>query len=443
MHQLPNEFLARMAEITGSEYEAFLLALQQPAPTSIRLNGRKPHGPEGSPVPWCSAGRYLPQRPSFTLDPAFHQGCYYVQEASSMFLESAVRQLVNTEAPITALDGCAAPGGKTTHLLDLLHPESLVVANEVIRSRIPQLTSNLTKWGRSNVAVTSSDPSAFEKLGGFFDLILVDAPCSGEGLFRRDASAAQEWSPDNTALCSARQRRILESYWPSLKENGILLYSTCTWNPQEDELNLARFAESHQAEPVQLEFDQTWGIAAVNTGCKFFPHRLAGEGFFIGALRKKGQAEDVPFRRKRSPDQMLPDAQLNNLLVQPERFSFRSGSYGICADVRDHLPLLTVLQEHLHVVRSGIAIGQMKGNRLIPEHDLALSCDLIPDAFAVEELDRQDALTYLRKDNLHLKGSGITRVSYEGHGLGWANILPGRTNNLLPAAWRIRMESSF
>ena len=214
---LPKEFEHALRGKLGDSFTHFLNCLEEPSPTSIRLNPNKPFTLEGESVGWCKWGRYLEQRPVFTLDPALHAGAYYVQEASSRFLEQAIVQTVAVSKPIRVLDLCAAPGGKSTHLLSLLHPESVLVSNEVIRSRASILAENIQKWGHSNVVVTNNDPEDFSKLPGFFDVIVVDAPCSGEGLFRKDPHAMEEWSPANVELCAKRQRRILEDVWPALK----------------------------------------------------------------------------------------------------------------------------------------------------------------------------------------------------------------------------------
>jgi len=233
--QFPPAFEQRMRPHLDKSWEEFEQAHQQFPPVSIRFNPKKAHSPiDLTIIPWTSHGYYLGERPSFTLDPLFHAGSYYVQEASSMFLEQAFLQAVDRTKPINVLDLCAAPGGKSTHLLSLMNKESLLVTNEVIRSRASTLAENIQKWGYDNVAVTNNDPQDFKRLSGFFDVIVVDAPCSGEGLFRKDPGAMGQWSTDNVALCARRQQRILNDVWPALKEGGILIYSTCTYNELEN-----------------------------------------------------------------------------------------------------------------------------------------------------------------------------------------------------------------
>ncbi len=361
-----------------------------------------------------------------------------------MFAGEAFRQLVPATTPVKVLDCCAAPGGKSTHLAGLLHPDSLLVCNEVIRSRIPLLTTNLDKWGYGNTAVTAADPEMFSGLTGYFDVIIVDAPCSGEGLFRKDHEAISEWSAANANLCALRQDRILNAVWPSLKAGGLLLYSTCTWNPEEDEDNISRFALKHDAQPEPISLDKGWGIECVNrAGCigyKFYPHQLCGEGFFLAALRKTTADPSVPSRGRHAKRETWRDKDgLSKLLRQPERFTLRVKSDVVYADPLISFEDLEKLATAVPVLRSGIALGTARHGKITPEHSLALSLELNRDAFPSAELSEADALRFLRKDALSLTGSGTTLVTHRGHGLGWVNILPGRVNNLLPMGWRIRM----
>src|SRR5882672_6633107 len=213
---LPPAFAQRMQAQLQQNWKEFLSVHEQPSPTSIRVNPLKSNFKDSEKIPWTDFGYYLEQRPSFTFDPLFHGGAYYVQEASSMFLEQALKQTLDLSQPLQILDLCAAPGGKSTHLISLLSAQSLLVANETIRSRATVLAENIQKWGASNVVVTNNDPEDFQRLEGFFDVMVVDAPCSGEGLFRKDPNASKEWSEDNVALCALRQQRILSQVWPAL-----------------------------------------------------------------------------------------------------------------------------------------------------------------------------------------------------------------------------------
>ena len=230
---LPASFTEYTRALLGvEEYEKLVSALQQEPPVSIRLNRLKVHRLKVENAlsvqpPWSSEGIYLDERLTFTFDPLFHAGCYYVQEASSMFVEQVLRQHVTK--PVVMLDLCAAPGGKSTHARSVLPEGSLLVANEVIRNRSQILAENLTKWGHPDVVVTNNDPADFSALPSFFDVILTDVPCSGEGMFRKDSVAVEEWSPENVEICWQRQRRIIADVWPSLKPGGILIYSTSTY----------------------------------------------------------------------------------------------------------------------------------------------------------------------------------------------------------------------
>jgi len=273
---LPDGFKQRIANQKNIDSDALLKALEEPSPVSIRVNpskwGKYPLNSE--PVPWCESGYYLEGRPSFTLDPLFHSGCYYPREASGMFLEQAIMQTAGSVENIRVLDLCGAPGGKSTHLSDIIGSDSLLVANEVIRSRSVVLAESVTKWGRANTLVTNNDPSDFSRLSGFFDVILVDSPCSGEGMFRNN-TAVNEWSVENTIHCSERQKRIIADVWPALKENGILIYSTCTFNPGENEENISWLIENHEAECERLNIAVFKGILEINFQGTLF--RLSGK----------------------------------------------------------------------------------------------------------------------------------------------------------------------
>ena len=253
-------------------------------------------------IPWTSSGYYLSERPSFTFDPLFHAGCYYVQEASSMFLEQAFRQLTNLSQPMKVLDLCGAPGGKTTHIQSLISDDSLLVSNEVIKGRSHVLIDNIMKWGAANVIVTNNDPSAFSRLEGYFDVMVVDAPCSGSGLFRRDSDAIHEWSLNNVQLCSQRQKRILADALPALKENGLLVYSTCSYSREEDE-DIADWLEDEMGmQNLPLQIGEDWNIVRTNAkksnaeGYRFYPDKLKGEGFFLACFKKQNSTNEPRIR---------------------------------------------------------------------------------------------------------------------------------------------------
>lgn len=289
---LPSDFVTRTRSLLGEEqFEKLYEALQHDTPVSIRLNRNKCKSvpAESTSIPWCETGYYLNARPTFTFDPLFHAGSYYVQEASSMFVEQALRQYVHT--PVVMLDLCAAPGGKSTLARSVLPEGSMLVANEVMRNRSQVLAENLIKWGDEGVIVTNNDPADFTPLEAVFDVILTDVPCSGEGMFRKDPVAVDEWSIDNVTVCWQRQRRILKDIWSCLKPGGLLIYSTCTYNREENEDNVAWISCELGAEVLPVAVQEEWNITGNLTGSdfpvyRFLPHRTVGEGLFLAVLRK-------------------------------------------------------------------------------------------------------------------------------------------------------------
>ena len=449
---LPELFVERMKQELGAEFPAFLAALGQPPPVSIRLNPGKVSNvyPNAELVPWHLHGRYLPERPVFTLDPAFHAGAYYVQEASSMFLREALLQTVDVHQKLRVLDLCASPGGKSTLLVSALNAESLLLANEAIQSRIPALRMNLEKWGNPNIAVSNHDPADFQKLGGFFDVVLVDAPCSGEGLFRKDQAAAGEWSEQNLALCAGRQRRILTEAKELLRPGGVLIFSTCTFNPAENEENVAWLIESGDFDFLPLKLVPEWGIIERSMGYQFFPHRVKGEGFFITCLKRK-TGDESSLRSKNSG---LGDwqrlgakdiAAFAGWFEAPGTLSFfQNPNGGIVALpqnlVDDYANVGSVLRKRSF----GTVIGTMKKMVFVPAHALALSSLIKKDLPAVE-LEKMPALHFLKKENLAPDGlpKGWTLARFKGLNLGWMKVLDNRINNYLPNDWRIRMDVRF
>jgi 16S rRNA C967 or C1407 C5-methylase (RsmB/RsmF family) len=440
MIHIPEQFKTRMQNLLGeAAWHDFAEALQQPAPVSIRYNRHKSAAAHNADaVPWCNTGRYLAERPLFTLDPLLHAGTYYVQEASSMFLEQAAT-LWREQSNLRFLDLCAAPGGKSTHLADLLPAGSLLVSNEVIRSRTAALSENLTKWGNPNVAITHNDPGNFASLPGFFDVMLVDAPCSGEGLFRKDPAAVNEWSEAQVKLCAERQFRIVFDAWSALKEGGLLLYSTCTYSREENEDNVKRIMQHLGAEMVALPLPPAWGITTGEYGYRFFPHKTKGEGFFISLLRKKRTTLPVTAKTGRQEKVHVikrPPAWLNG------DFTFIREGLSIHALPADLVHDILHLRQHLRLLQAGIDVGKEKGNDVVPAIALALSTALRRDAFPHEDADLATALRFLRRDALSLphtaKGYGL--ICYRNIPLGFVKNINVRSNNLYPPAWRIRMS---
>jgi 16S rRNA C967 or C1407 C5-methylase (RsmB/RsmF family)/NOL1/NOP2/fmu family ribosome biogenesis protein len=449
MINFPSAFEARMRHSLQGEWEAFSRAHAQESPVAFRVNPGKNKIPGLPAVPWTTLGTYLDQRPVFTLDPALHAGAYYVQEASSMFLEQAVRQSVDLTKPLRVLDLCAAPGGKSTHLLSLLSPASLLVSNEVIHGRATVLSENIQKWGYPNVVVSNNDPKDFQRLSGFFDLVVIDAPCSGEGLFRKDPDAMKEWSPEHADLCAMRQRRILTDVWPSLKENAVLIYCTCTYHEKENEENLIWLGQQVGMESIRLNTESSWGVREVEqgnvVGYHFLPHRVRGEGFFISVLRK--QNEEIPARTKTKFTFNSPSAKvgerLMNWMKEGAGLEFITQQDLALAIPSSAASEIAWLSERLKIITKGTAVATLKHEKLVPEHAAAISIMLNTEHFSQENVNLDQALAYLRKDTLLLgEGKrGFALIVYEKLPLGWVNLLGNRMNNLYPSSWRIRMGS--
>lgn len=436
---LPSGFAERMKHRLGAEAPDLLASLDTPAPVSIRLNQRKPFPLDAAPVPWCAAGRYLDVRPSFTLDPLLHAGAYYVQEASSMLLEQAVAASGMADTEVLALDLCAAPGGKSTHLLNLLSPGSLLVANEVVSARRTILAENIWKSGATNAVITGSDPADLQRMPEAFDLILVDAPCSGEGLFRRDMYARQQWSPRLVEQCAARQSRILEQAWGALAPGGCLIYSTCTWEHAENEAQAARLVQ-FGALPQELPITPGWGVERVEhegtVGYMCLPHRVRGEGFFLCMLRKPGEHSLT----------VRPSAEAE----QQQAVHWLKSDAGL--DLHEHDKVLharparwsrTIDGLGLRVAHPGVPSAEAKAGAWIPHFAAALSTALRMEGMHALDLDRDAALDFLRGAALPASDAhGPALVRHRGFGLGWAQGAGGRWNNRWPSAWRVRQAAS-
>ncbi|MBP1616873.1 MAG: tRNA and rRNA cytosine-C5-methylase [Bacteroidetes bacterium] len=449
---LPLSFIQHTQSILGDQWEAFEKALSAPSPVSIRLNPvkarSKSFATDGiTPVPWSEFGFYLPVRPPFTFDPLFHAGVYYVQEASSMFVEQVFRQHVS--GSVRVLDLCAAPGGKSTHIASLLDGDSLLVSNEVIASRANILLDNVMKSGFDNVVVTNNDPLALGKLGAAFDVVLVDAPCSGEGMFRKDADSVFEWSDGNVQLCCERQQRIVSDVWPALKEDGLLIYSTCTYNLHENEENVRWIMDNLGAEVVELQIDENWKVTSSLSPeskvavSRFLPHRTHGEGFFLAVLRKTSEAEGLAFSKKKDKKQKAKPipvpAGLKQLVLHPERYAFQE----INGKWRAYAPQVAAFLEQsdgLKILNAGIFLGEQKGKDLVVSHALALCNELNANAFPSENVDRKTAINYLRKEPVFLPDAptGYVLLVYESSPIGFVKNIGNRTNNLLPNEWRIK-----
>jgi len=440
-------------------YSQFEEALQTETPVSIRLNRMKcVQSVEGEPISWASSGIYLKSRPTFTFDPLFHAGCYYVQEASSMFVERVLQEYV--KEPVVMLDLCAAPGGKSTLARSVLPQGSLLVANEVMRNRSQILAENLIKWGHPEVVVTNNDPADFTELTNLFDVILTDVPCSGEGMFRKDSVAIEEWSLENVDICWKRQRRILTDIWPALKPGGMLIYSTCTFNREEDEDNVVWIAKELGADILPVSIEESWGITGNLTEWdfpvyRFLPHKTKGEGFFLAVLRKHDDVSDETPRRflktssclekkkkgKDTKQQLVVPKEAKTWLEESSDYSLAMKDASVVAFPKAYENEYVMLQRTLKVIHAGITLGEIKGKDLVPHHSLAMSTALKRDAFPRAELTYEQAIAYLRKEGIILDADvsrGYVLLTYKDAALGFVKNIGNRANNLYPQEWRIR-----
>lgn len=445
--ELPKEFLGSIKNKLGSETNSFLGALDGEPVTSVRYNLKKHCQQDpGEQIPWINHGYYLTERPNFTLDPLFHAGAYYVQEASSMFLYHVLREIIpDPSDELNILDLCAAPGGKSTTILDYLKGRGMLVSNEVIQSRVLPLVDNIIKWGYDNVVVTNNDGATFGKdMRGWFDVMVVDAPCSGEGMFRKSDNAIRDWSSDNVNLCSTRQRRILSDCVPALKEGGYLIYSTCTYNDEENIKNVAWLGQNFDLEPVKIKCPEDWGIETIESvgypGYQFYPHRLKGEGYFLSVLVKRNPSETV--NSIHTSTLKKTDKHQTKILdrwIIPGKETMVNAK----GDVFKYNEFTSYSIHHLlskaKVRYSGVRLGQINKNILIPHHALALENEGIYIGETID-LSVHDAKQYLRKEltKVNSEKRGWLKVTYQDLGLGWMKNLGNRINNYLPKELRIK-----
>ncbi len=433
----PQDFVQDIKRRFGTEADNFLQALDSEPPVSIRLNDKTTFD-YADIVPWCENGRYLAERPSFTADPLFHAGAYYVQEAASMFVEQVVKQYI-TE-PIKMLDLCAAPGGKSTLLSSALPSGSLLVSNEYVKNRANILAENMTKWGNENTIVCNNKPSDFAQFPSFFDAILVDAPCSGEGMFRKDETAVSEWSADNVKMCVKRQREILSDVWDALKQDGLLIYSTCTFNEHENEENVRWIADELGAEILRLKTQPDWQITETPEGYHFYPHKTKGEGLFLAVLRKTSASDTFRTKNDRPQKQNKELATLQNWLNGD--FVFSTFGTRVKAVPTNYANEFSLIEKNLHILASGITVAEQKGKDFIPDISLALSKKINRNSFATCEVDYETAIRFLQKEAIVLPQTehGYVLLTYKNVAIGFVKNLGNRANNLYPQEWRIRMK---
>ncbi len=446
---LPAPFLDSLVGIKGYNQLSFeKIHASGEQVTSIRMNpfkNGKPHAElyDGG-VPWCKHAFYLKERPSFTLDPLFHAGAYYVQEASSMFLWHIMEQLVgNNTRGKKVLDLCAAPGGKSTLLASYFH-DGLVVANELIKSRASILVENAIKWGQPNIIVTNDDPSHFNQLEGFFDIIVVDAPCSGSGLFRKDPTAIDEWSLDNVVHCSQRQEKILSTILPSLKEDGMLVYSTCSYSKEEDEAIVDWLIEKMEMVSLKIDLNNKWHIVETQSpkedafGYRFYPDLLRGEGFFIAAFQKKRNVSTARLKEVQlTKANRTETEQMNHFFSLPDAYVYFKQNDALRIINQEWMITLQQIAASLYIKKAGTEIGTIKGKDIIPSHELAVST-FDKSELPQIQLTLAEALQYIRRKDLNLSApKGWCLVKYQDLYVGWIKVLPNRINNYYPAEWRI------
>jgi 16S rRNA C967 or C1407 C5-methylase (RsmB/RsmF family)/NOL1/NOP2/fmu family ribosome biogenesis protein len=449
-HQLPQQLLDSLEGVTGFEKESFVeVHASGEQVTSIRLNPLKVDEPPSSlqvagNVSWCDTGYYLQQRPAFTFDPVFHGGAYYVQDASSMFLDYVVKQLYPNEPPQHVLDLCGAPGGKSTLLAAAL-PNSFIVSNEVIKSRVTILAENISKWGSENVVVTNNDPKDFHRLQGFFDLMVVDAPCSGSGLFRKDPAAIEEWSEANVQLCSMRQQRILADTIKVLRQDGFLVYSTCSYSKAENEDICDWIVDQFHLTPVVIAIGKSWGIVQTYSdkhkaaGYRFYPGKVKGEGLFMACFQQQNAVDEYYHDPAKLTLVSKKEYELLQAYLQhPPQYQLVQGKeFAVACPVR-WADEFSIVQNTLGVRKSGVAVGSIKGKDIVPHHELALS-NMVNDDIYKLVVSESDALKYLRRQDFQVDDSyrGWALVTYNKIKLGWVKVLPNRVNNYYPTNWRI------
>ena len=504
MKTLPADFIKYTQTMMGEKlyHQLEQGILEGESPASIRLNPfkcKEGEDVEGEPIPWCpSTGRYLSTRPNFTFDPWLHAGKYYVQEASSMFVDLAIRQLVHE--PVMMLDLCAAPGGKSTCLRAALPEGSLLFSNEPMRTRSQILAENIQKFGHPDMIVTNNYPRDYKKSKFQFDVILTDVPCSGEGMFRKDDGAIEEWSLQNVDNCWKLQREIVSDIWNCLKPGGILIYSTCTFNTHEDEENIAWICEELGAKPIALsDIDPSWNITGnlldrekpdadcnASDACnqkhpvyRFLPGKTKGEGIFLAVLRKHGEADEttalanaILSEKKKGKDRgnkkgnkggkgnqggkgnkgntvwsMIPGNWLHSTTDTTDEgeygmgYAYQMNDEDIYAIPQRWQNIYEKAKSTLKVIHAGIKLGTDKGKGVIPDQSLALSTMLNKEAFPQVELSYEDAIRYLRKEAVNLPDGtpkGYVLVTYREVPLGWEKNIGNRANNLYPQEWKIK-----
>ncbi len=475
---LPEGFVEMMQRLDNVDTNALIEALGEPPAISIRYNRRKaPAAPpynDSLPVKWCEDGVYLPSRPIFTLNPLMHAGSFYVQDASSMIYQTIAATLTAKlrydDRPLRILDLCAAPGGKTTAIINALADNDLIVANEYVPTRAAILRENIAKWGFTGVAVTNASADAFGKCGEQFDIVAVDAPCSGEGMMRKEPVAAEQWNEGLVRQCATMQREIVSHAVKCLRPGGFLIYSTCTFNSTENEENVAMMAEAHGLELITLPIPSEWGIAPSCRpdipALRFMPHVTRGEGLFVCVMRKPNEINEAQTRAISPQDTAINTKYMRNggntkaqyskdsrktgkvqMPPIPENWLIRQNDYRSRFDGKTLSMLPTPLDElteqlkGIKILSAGVTAAELKGREWAPTSQLALSTAFNPEAFEIVDVNEETALSYLRHEALRLPEDtprGFIVIAFKGQPLGMVKNIGNRANNLYPTAWKIR-----
>lgn len=443
MPQIPIELLNSLQTKHGIDVDAFIRAHESEHKiTSIRLNPNKPAELPfelAKSVLWNTNAFYLKERPYFTYDPLFHAGCYYVQEAGSMFIEYVLNELNFDKSKVAVLDACAAPGGKSTLLNSYLNEESLLISNEFIKNRADILAYNLSKWGTCNSLVTNGDTAKFTNLPHFFDLVLVDAPCSGSGLFRKQPDAVEYWSEKAVMECSKRQKEILINLNRAIKPGGYLLYSTCSYSIEENENISQWLIEEQNFTLKKINVNKNWGIVESEYGYRFYPHLTESEGFYISLFQKE---ESGPYSSSKSKKTNLAvptsgeKKEISEFLKNNDHM-FKINQF-VYKGNEKMLEFLSNYGSGFYIKKAGTCIGEVKGKDLVPNHELALSNCLSENVTSIE-LNLEESLQYLKKESFHKTGieAGLTLMRHKTYGIGWCKMLPNRMNNYLPNEFKI------
>jgi 16S rRNA C967 or C1407 C5-methylase (RsmB/RsmF family)/NOL1/NOP2/fmu family ribosome biogenesis protein len=446
MQPLPSDFIQRITRQFPGEANEFIAALDTPARASIRINTAKTAAPpsDSSSIPWNDEGYMLTSRPRYTLDPKLHAGCYYPQESSSMVLQWVLSHCVTQQHAIDAIDVCAAPGGKSLILADFLRNRGRLVSNEIVRTRAHILQEVLVKWGAPNAVVINNRPADIGQSALQYDLMLVDAPCSGEGMFRKDADSRSEWTPHSANACSQRQMEILNDVLPALKQNGVLIYSTCTFAQEENEEVIRVLLATGEFETMRWPVPKEWNVDVMDSGgvfaMRFLPHRVPGEGFFIAALRRITS----PSNRRPKPKAIFASVSAADCRTIAE-FGLSTEGLVLGPDAEVYrspftLSELNLMAYNLYVLQCGIQLGRIVRNQFLPAHAAALAQGEHWKNAPIE-LDEQQAIAYLRGETPGVQSAdGWQRLAFDGHVLGWVKVMGNRVNNYYPKEWRIKMK---